>query len=454
MTVRYVGPGGSDSNNGLSWANRKLTLNGVEDTPVAAGDVVYVGPGTYRETLTIDIDGSSGSPITYIGDITGEHTDGVGGVVRITASDNDQSVARSAVFGGTSYGQYRTFRGFTLEGGSGAMAAYQVFGQSMILEDCQVVLYANALGLVFEQVSGLRVRRNLFIAPVSSNVYIFQINSGTSNQDVLIENNVFLGGNIPIYVTSTGGITVRNNLFLCNSYAIRVAALPQAMGVYNNIFYGSSSTAVRGGSTSDITENYNTFSGNAADRNTVNVGAQSVTYLYQPQFLLKLVQAFPLAAPGPWAAYRSMTDDNSPPADDFFGLTRPATNGKRSWGPIEHQPVERATNITNGSSPASLKLADAGRHQMILPITAESTTITAQVYREADYAGTLPQMVIKQPGQSDNSDTDTGNAGAWNELSVTLTPAASPPYVVVELVSNNTATSGSYGVYFDDVEVT
>ena len=45
MTVRYVGPGGNNSNDGLSWANRKLTLNGVEDTPVAAGDIVYVGAG-------------------------------------------------------------------------------------------------------------------------------------------------------------------------------------------------------------------------------------------------------------------------------------------------------------------------------------------------------------------------------------------------------------------------
>ena len=63
MTVRYVGKGGSDSNDGLSWANRKLTLNGVEDTPVVAGDTIYVGPGTYRELLTVDVDGSSGNPI-------------------------------------------------------------------------------------------------------------------------------------------------------------------------------------------------------------------------------------------------------------------------------------------------------------------------------------------------------------------------------------------------------
>ena len=48
MTTYYVGSGGSDANAGTSWALRKLTLNGAEDIPVAAGDVVYVGPGVYR----------------------------------------------------------------------------------------------------------------------------------------------------------------------------------------------------------------------------------------------------------------------------------------------------------------------------------------------------------------------------------------------------------------------
>ena len=88
MTDRYVGIGGNDGSDGLSWANRKLTLTGAEDTPVEASDTVYVGPGTYRENLTLDVDGSAGNIITYIGDVTGENTDGVGGIIRITGSDN------------------------------------------------------------------------------------------------------------------------------------------------------------------------------------------------------------------------------------------------------------------------------------------------------------------------------------------------------------------------------
>lgn len=45
MTTYYVGSGGNNANAGTSWSQRKLTLNGVEDIPVAAGDTVYVAPG-------------------------------------------------------------------------------------------------------------------------------------------------------------------------------------------------------------------------------------------------------------------------------------------------------------------------------------------------------------------------------------------------------------------------
>ena len=61
MVDRYVGIGGNDGNSGLTWALRKLTLNGAEDTPVVAGDTVYVGPGVYRERLIVDVSGGAGT---------------------------------------------------------------------------------------------------------------------------------------------------------------------------------------------------------------------------------------------------------------------------------------------------------------------------------------------------------------------------------------------------------
>lgn len=43
MTTYYVGPGGDNAHAGTSWALRKLTLNGAEDIPVAAGAVRQTG---------------------------------------------------------------------------------------------------------------------------------------------------------------------------------------------------------------------------------------------------------------------------------------------------------------------------------------------------------------------------------------------------------------------------
>jgi len=86
-------------------------------------------------------------------------------------------------------------------------------------------------------------------------------------------------------------------------------------------------------------------------------------------------------------------------------------------------------------------------------VASESTTISMYAYREADYSGTAPRMVIKQPGQSDRTTTDAGAAATWNELTDTFTPAADPPYVLVELQSLNVNPSGNFDIFFDDLTV-
>ena len=92
MTERFVRKSGNDVWDGLSPATSKLTWNGMEDTPVQAGDIVHVGGGTYREMFISDVSGSAGLPIEYRGDYEGSMT-GDAGEVRITGSDNDITCA-------------------------------------------------------------------------------------------------------------------------------------------------------------------------------------------------------------------------------------------------------------------------------------------------------------------------------------------------------------------------
>ena len=464
MTVRYVGPGGNDANDGLSWATRKLTLNGVEDSPVAPGDIVYVGPGVYRETLTVDVSGNLSEPIMYIGDVTGEHTDGVGGIVRITGSDDDITVVRNeAVYMLTKYN--RAFKGFFIDlvdqyGFQCSTSCANLTFEDIYFGEMGPSTTAGCIRGSGES-QNFTIRRCIGLTLGPNFSLVFFTNSTTvSNSNILIEDCIGYGGQMQIRIERVGGITVRNCTIIGSRGAgVRVntaLAAGQTVTVQNCIIYGCV-TGVQATTLGELVEDYNSFFNCNTDRSTVSVGANSVNYpaVFAP---VLLSGGYVLQAPAipftlsKWSKVGARAGGTFP-ALDLFGLSRPSTASKNSWGAVQYQPISRETGTRRGTSGASLKMADAGRTQFHVPVTNQSTTFSVYVYREANYAGTSPQMIIKQPGQADVTVTDVGAAGGWNQLTTTLTPAATPGYVIVELVSNNTATSGSYAVYFDDLDV-
>lgn len=463
MTDRYVGPGGNDGNSGLTWALRKLTLNGVEDTPVVAGDTVYVGPGVYRETLTIDVPGSSGSIITYIADVTGEHTDGVGGIVRVTGSDNDQSATRARCIDCNGK-DYRTFRGFHFDTVTGNTIYIYGGSDHITIEDCfaEGYFYNGTILVSGTPQSDVTIRRCVFIGSRIAVNFVHSADVSASNH--LVENCLIIGMSAyGVNVENIGDVTVRNCTILGANRGIMIGVSVPAgeQTIVNNCIIAYCQTGLQATATSDMTEDYNTFWGNITDRTSVNTGANSQAY--PPLLLPPLLHSGASQASGytlpwwfgelsEWSQVRAITGSNEPSVD-LQGIGRPATASKNSWGALQFHDMERDTGTTRGGSTASIKLADAGRHQIWVPVANESTTISVYVYREANYAGTLPQMIIKQPGQSDRTTTDTGSASQWNQLSDTFTPSADTDFVVVELVSNNTATSGNYDVFFDDLAV-
>lgn len=109
--------------------------------------------------------------------------------------------------------------------------------------------------------------------------------------------------------------------------------------------------------------------------------------------------------------------------------------------------------MTYGSSGASLKMADAGEHQMQFASRNAPTKVQVRAYREAGYDGTAPQLIVRQPGQADVVITDVGPVGGWNLLVADLVPAALPEWCTIALRSNNTATVGNYATYFDALKI-
>ncbi len=77
---------GDDTHDGRSAASAWRSLAHLSTT-LKAGDTVYVGPGLYREQVTVGADGTSGARIVFVADTTGEHTGDPSGTVMITGAD-------------------------------------------------------------------------------------------------------------------------------------------------------------------------------------------------------------------------------------------------------------------------------------------------------------------------------------------------------------------------------
>lgn len=462
MATRYVGMGGNDSSDGSTWALRKLTLNGVEDIPVVAGDDIYVGPGTYPEQLTCDADGGSGTEITYIADVTGENTDGVGGIIRVTGSDDNQTNTRNKVFD-INGKNYRTFRGFYLDGTTSMLIEANGNVSNLLIEDCVFQCAIDEFSFRMHgavEVDNVTIRRCVFIGGTGVCIDLSSPYAGVGN---LVENCIFYAlvySAQAVLVDRCDGWTVNNctTLGYQGFKADNLNSNGYTLYVYNCILsggrYGFTATATGG-----LVEDYNTIYGFHTDRANVDVGANSKTY--PPFFLPPILHSgasqisgfkFPwrLGELSEWSQVQAITG-NSERTEDLHGTARPATASKNSWGAVQFHDTERDTGTVRTGS-VSIALHDAGVHQIWKgPVTAVEMTVSVYVYREADYAGTNPRLVIKQPGQADDVTTDAAAASQWNLLTTTFTPAAEPGWIVIELQSLNTAAAGDYDVFFDDL---
>lgn len=453
MTTYVVGPGGNDNNSGRTWATRLLTLNGAEDKPVAPGDLVYVAPGVYREELTVDVSGAAGRPITYIADVTGEHTDGVGGYVRVTGSDDDQTGTRNECIIASDK-DYRTFRGFTLD----TPAANQLINTTddcthWIVEDCVFENGVSARSAL--RMSGACtdwiIRRCVFFLAVQHHIEIVHT-SELDDANHLIENCLFLKCRFDnVNIIRVGDSTIRNCTFMApGDDAIDVQTSPNVghgWDVNNCIFVGAGGSALEAVAVGDIVENYNTFYGNVTDRTNVNVGANSQTYppLFEGPLLTAgddLLSGFRLpwwmGSLLPWSQVAQITGSGEA-TTDLYGQRRPYTHGGPiaslcSWGAVQWYDFRRS-DVRSYDGSLSALVRKGQKTQMFVPgVSATQTTISARAWRTAGYGGHRnPTMVIKQSGQDDRTTILGGAAGAWVQGSDTFTPAADPPWLVVEL---------------------
>jgi len=399
-------------------------------------------------------------PCYLIGDETGAHTDGVGGVVRITGTDNDQSMsARHYGIRGTGR-KYWVVRGFQVDT-TNRDAIFLTDCTHTIVEDIRTLSPSILTTATYAHIQLLgntdrcTVRRCMFFGgKQASGVYLSD--TGPQKYACNVFENIYAACYRPFVVDDINNTTIKNctSGMACESFLYAPAWTNAWMGVFvhdcevhyaNNIGIWS---AVNG----QIVVNWCNVWDNNTDAWIATLGAQCAVdaHLYSPELPILLDgYRYPtrMMPPSEWWGVSQWTG-LYPANEDIYGVLRPTVVTKRSVGPQQDYYHERDTITTYASEEASLEHPDARVTQFRIPISGNPTTTTVQVYLGAAYAGIAPKLIVHQEGNTDVEATATGTTGMWEELSVVYTPNAIPLHMWVELRSDNTAGAGDYSVYW------
>ena len=500
MSTLFVRKTGLDSNDGSTAALAFLTVDKAANT-VAAGDVVNVGAGVYRELVTMDTSGVSGSPITWIADIDGKLT-GDAGLVVITAGDTeDPGVERSIALGISGEDiTYNTFRHFTIIAGStrGLRMTNVDSIAGLRFEDCNfqgsiadaetITITYDASTVVAPAGDGLRFLRCLFQGPVEL--------TGASNAvadidiDVGFEACIFAGTNDSSGIgglrwngTDAAGFGIGNIQVLgCTFFGIDTGVFVDDGSVVNSGFtvdvrnsrflYCNSGIIKETDNDGAATSDFNIFETVDTALTNVTAGGDDLTGKvagltggYGDLILVKKLgwspylpfEAMQFADQGPGSTYQSpnigagdatLYDANSL---DFYGNPRiMGLTAVPDMGAVEAfaKPAQETSTVRSGSFAVSF--TGFGFYEALVPVDAVPTTISVYGRYNSSYGTPLPKLeVLGIQGVSDQSDIMTGAADQWEQMSVTFTPT-SAGVVRVRLWSQDEAGNA----FFDDYRVT
>ena len=400
------------------------------------------------------------NPIYLIGDVTGVETDGIGGVVRITGTDDDQAHNRSNSIDADT-DDYWFIRGFQLD-----CCSEGIYGDACnywTVEDCVFFDHLN-YGINLDNSERTTIRRCIMMGGhAASGIYVFS-NPAKNNVQSLFENLFVDCGAALTVVARMGGVTIKNCTSGFASCAI-ISTNNQTVGtgvfVHDCLLHNQCTTvgvnaALSAAVLGQIIEQYNNLWNNADDRNLVGVAANSTTHPYLP--MLPLLSGRPrnpttLFAPSEWDATRYLAGLYGKNMD-LYGVHNEMAQTRRSWGCTHAYATVRSEDQFQGTFTGSLYMEDAMEQQFVFPVRENwDYTATVWAYLEANYAGNAPQMVVRQPGMVTVTATSTGAIGAWHQLSVTFTTGADMDWVSVGLKSRNTSVLANIGAYFQDLTV-
>lgn len=494
MPTYYVRKTGDNGNTGLSPAQAWLTIDNAANT-VAAGDIVYVGSGVYRELVTMDTPGAAGNLIQYIADITGAYTGDAGPVI-ISGHTTDTAAAVRAWCVDMNAMEFITWTGFIFNGGSTAAVGNTSSAANLAYEGCAFYDCCFLAGeatadlavlIDFNQGAtpatlGLQLQRCVFVGGIT----ILHNTNAVAHLPVKVDiDNCLIighyaGANSGVYLDGTGtdnytigDVDVRNCVFIGTNYACHGDILKDTANqfrVTNCLAIGCTYLAYETGSTNNaVYEDYNHVWGCtgliAAD---VQQGGNSDATLSGPLLGgIADLMFYKTLGWSPWKPWEPMSlldasylepqigaaDPASALTTDVHGNPRPmGRSGTRDIGVAEARARGgRETTVTYDASPSALRFDGAGYHDILFPVDAVLTTVTVYARYDANYAGSLPLLaVLNIPGVADQQAMMTAAVNTWEQLSVGFTPTAAG-VARIRLQSRDTSANGL--CYFDQLEV-
>lgn len=481
---------------GGAWASPYLlfgdgTQSGDANSPVNAGDIIYMGAGVYRPPAAQPVNAAAtyvpteNGVVSMIGDVTGLFT-GDAGIVEWSAyaSDSAAPAITSLLNAG---GNFRnvTFQNLLLMGGSANVFSWAnvPYPQNMLVQDCTLIGAPSGNSAPFSGGTVFGIPANMLVDRCRvwafTTLYAPSLSAGSVGNDynvgIAFTNStlVVTGNGSAIQLTGAAGTKLAGGFIMRNCVLIGVTQGITNTGtglstlipaqVYNNIICGGSGSALTMLTLGSMIEDYNAlFATSGTPRTLVAVGAHSLTNagafkLHMGQELQAGLLLRPLLEPMAGSPFLAFGNDGAQTAYDLLNRPRPAGGG--SFLPAIGA-LDRGETATQSTTPAPAvgthvwKNTGPWYQDFMLPVSNAATTVAIDVQRDAAYAGALPQFqIFANPsiGVTAQTITDTNGSGSNNTLtSAPFTPSATG-WVTVRIWSRDL--SGTSVVAFSNVVI-
>jgi hypothetical protein len=369
VTNYFIRKTGNDGNAGTSAGAAWLTLSkALGAAGIASGDTVYIGAGTYRETVTVAMT-TAVAETRIIGDVNGINTGDAGEVIWTAYTTNDTTAPAATALLTLAGRDFLTFEDTTFVGGNtdpSVIDAYTAHSRSITFRRC-VMLPGTAAGPLIGFVSTANEASTWVIEQCSflqsySYAMLFSLTTSASadyDSNIQIRNCVVYGGGDQfLHVLGGGGnsfkgggVDIINCTILCGEI-LRVSnanistSIPCT--VYNSICVNGTANALVANTSGQIIENYNILVA-PTPRSNVTAGANSIANLSRAT-IMDIGQSWLVARRNPRVIGTPSTsspllaygDKAVAPSTDFHAKTRP---NPPSVGAFEDNPMALRTRL-------------------------------------------------------------------------------------------------------------